>query len=72
MCHLPLTKGGVRASAAKDLRFSPQGLNIKQFTINMHSNKVFKKAWYACYATQFKAYDMHDVQTIGGQMDNIR
>ena len=51
MCHLPLSTGEVRASTAKDLHFSPQSLNIKQFTINMHSNKVFKKAWYAWHAT---------------------
>ena len=44
--HVPLAfdkrRGG--ASTAKDLRFSPQSLNIKQFNINMHPNKVFKKA----------------------------
>ena len=38
----------------------------------MHSNKVLKKIWYAWYVTHFKAYDMHDVQTTGGHMDNIK
>ena len=45
---------------------------FKQFKINMHSYKVFKKAWYAWHATHFKAYAMHDVQTTAGRMDGIK
>ena len=32
----------------------------------------FKKIWYAWYATHFKAYDMHDMQTTVGHMNNIK
>ena len=43
-------RGEVGASTAKVLRFLSASLNIKQFTINMHSNKVLRK------------HDMHDMQ----------
>ena len=42
-------RGEVGASTAK-VFVSLRKSNIKQFTINMHSNKVFKN------------YDMHDMQ----------
>ena len=66
MCHLPLTTRRGRSFNYKRLRFSPQSLNIKQVTINMHSYKVFKKYDMHDIATHFKAYDMHDVQTTWG------
>ena len=70
MCHLPLTKGEVGASTVERSSFLSASLNIKQFTINMHSNKVLRK------------HDMHDMQHTSrhmlcmickllGNMDNI-
>ena len=57
-------RGEVGASTAKVLRFSPQSLNIKQFTINMHSNKVLRK--HDMHDMQHTSrHNMHDVQTIG-------
>ena len=48
-------QGEVGASTVERSSFLSASLNIKQFTINMHSYKVSKKAWYAWYATHFKA-----------------
>ena len=55
MCHLPLTKGEVGASTVE--RSSFLSAKSKHQTIyNKHAFKqVFKKAWYAWYATQFRA-----------------
>ena len=61
-----------RSFNSKKSSFLSAKSNIKQVTINMHSNKVFKEIWYAWYATQIQAYDMHDLQTTWGHMNNIK
>ena len=65
---LALTKRRVGASAAKFFVSLRNFKHIKQVTINMHSNKVLKKIWYAWYATHCKTYDMHDVQLLRGNI----